>query len=76
MYFDFGEIKPSVCANRNSYVRRPNGSLMCFVGCHPCPVLFPRQVIAPTLQRFTVLNDPGGLIYGNHSSGLHPVETG
>lgn len=40
-------------------MRRPNGSLMCFVGCHPCPVLFPRQVIAPTLQRFAVLNDPG-----------------
>lgn len=38
-------------------MRRPNGSLMCFAGCRP--VLFPRQVIAPTLQRFTVLNDPG-----------------
>lgn len=59
VYFDFGEIKLSVCANRKSYMRRPNGSLMCFAGCHPCPVLFPRQVIAPTLQRSTVLNDPG-----------------
>lgn len=36
VYFDFGEIKLSVCANGNSYVQRPNGSLMCFVGCHPC----------------------------------------